>query len=411
MCSADTGRSWSFQFFFGANQVIADLRVEGGFYVATERGIQYVQLAPGGSRQNLTFPLRASRMAIGFTTGGQTVIWVSDGLFLYRSVDGGARFDPLQVSISRVEVAPGAPTILYGQRSFRMAGQSLLARSQDGGVTWIDIGAGFEPGLIFALTADPQFPSIVYIASEKEVYRSEDSGETWRLLDRGLTNGSVQTLQFDSAGNLWAGATLAARGFVMKLNLAKPEIEFSTCISGSGGAAGLLTAAREDGRIFVVGGTNSSDFPVTAENKAVGNSYHQMFAAVFDSSSGQLESSRLLGRAGSAAALDPLGRLHVVGSAAPADVAELDLPFNGSFQSGQTDGLWTTIDLDVGRILQATWIGGAGTDNLTAIAIGTDQKVRLVGTTTSSNFPVTPKAIQSQTGGRVDSFLTVLPLP
>jgi hypothetical protein len=420
-CSTDGGQSWTTKAFSGINQVVADPRTEGGFYLATNQGLEYLPLLAGSIGPNLNFPIQANWMAID-PSGKQTVIWVSFGGILFRSLDSGSHFDLVDTPAffsfyARFEVAPSMPSVLYSYSS--QTGQPQFARSDDGGSTWKNIGAGFGPGFISSLVIDPQSASTVYIGSENGVFRSEDSGETWRLLDQGLTNGVVQTLQFDSAGNIWAGAILAARGFVMKLNIVQPALEFSTLLSGSGGASGASVIAREDGQVVVFGSTPSTDFPVTIENSFGGSPYHQMFMSVFDSS-GQLKSSRLLGTFGAAAAFDSLGHLHVVGSGSAADVFPSDVAVSGTFRGGGTDGpwtrrgtdgLWRTIDLEAGRVIQATWIGGSGTDSLTAIAIGNDGKVRLVGITTSDDFPVSSEALQVQRGGQIDSLLAIIPLP
>jgi photosystem II stability/assembly factor-like uncharacterized protein len=440
LCSTDGGQTWSFKVFSGINQVLADPKIEGGFYLATDQRLQYLQLADSGFR-NLDSPVPVRWMAID-ASGERTVLWAGNGSSFYRSVDGGAGFERLNGAFSRFEVAPNAPNILYALRSSRTPGQPLLARSRDGGTTWSDIGAGFEPRFIQSIAIDPQSASIVYIATLDGVFRSEDSGQTWSLLDVGLTNGALQTLQFDGAGNLWAGAALGNQGFVLKLNLEQAAIEFSTWLGGSGGAAAALgnqgfvlklnleqaaiefstwlggsggaaavwPIAREDGRVTVLGRTLSSDFPVTVKDRPAGNPYSQMFMTVFDSS-GQLESSRLLGPSGAAMTLDAAGRLHVAGSGTGTEVFGADVRVNGTFRGGTSDGLWTTIDLDTGKLIEATWIGGSGADTLTGIAIGKDRKVRLTGTTTSSDFPVTSGAVQTQSGGQTDSFLTVTRLP
>src|SRR5207248_3908618 len=88
LCSADGGRSWSSKVFFGVNQVIADPKIEGGFYVATDQGIQYVGLASG---RNLNFsftarPTPAARWMAIDPSGQETVIWFYDGASLYRSL-------------------------------------------------------------------------------------------------------------------------------------------------------------------------------------------------------------------------------------------------------------------------------------------------------------------------------------
>jgi hypothetical protein len=86
------------------------------------------------------------------------------------------------------------------------------------------------------------------------------------------------------------------------------------------------------------------------------------------------------------------------------------VPIGGSFQGGGDEGLWTVLDLETGRVVQATWLGGSGADEITGIAIGPDGMVRLAGTTSSDDFPATDP-LQAKREGFADGFLAVAPWP
>jgi hypothetical protein len=112
----------------------------------------------------------------------------------------------------------------------------------------------------------------------------------------------------------------------------------------------------------------------------------------------------LIGLEGRAFARDALGRLHVVGSSRTKRETVGGIRIGGDFQGGASDGLWTVLDLEASRVVQATWLGGSAADEITGVAVGPDGMVRLVGTTSSDDFP-TANPLQPKRAGMVDGFL------
>lgn len=72
---------------------------------------------------------------------------------------------------------------------------------------------------------------------------------------------------------------------------------------------------------------------------------------------------------------------------------------NGIGYDPRYDGLIVKIAADGSAILSATFLGGTDADQLQAIAVASDDSVLVAGGTSSSDFPVTPDALNPKYGG------------
>ena len=137
-------------------------------------------------------------------------------------------------------------------------------------------------------------------------------------------------------------------GFLTRLSRDGRQFEFSTFLGGSGAEYWLMPTPDAHGRIYVVGGTSSRDFPVTPD------------------------------------AMQP------------------------RFGGGQEDAVIAVLDADASRLLYATYLGGNGDDLIRSLALGPEGEVYLVGSTSSDDFPVTDGAVQKAQGGKGDAFILKL---
>jgi photosystem II stability/assembly factor-like uncharacterized protein len=85
-------------------------------------------------------------------------------------------------------VDPRSPDILYlsGFNTFHTETDSFFFRSDDGGTTWQDLGAGI-PNMLDAIAVAPSEPAVVYaIEDGVGLLRSGDGGQSWSLEGEGL---------------------------------------------------------------------------------------------------------------------------------------------------------------------------------------------------------------------------------
>lgn len=126
----------------------------------------------------------------------------------FASDDGGGNWRPLNRGVAAPNLPPGEP--LAGHNIHRLwrhparAGRLYrqcycgVYRSDDGGESWIDIGAGLPSGFGYALSGEPDDADSVYVVpvdsqdlrtvcdGRLRVYRSRDAGQTWEALGAGL---------------------------------------------------------------------------------------------------------------------------------------------------------------------------------------------------------------------------------
>jgi photosystem II stability/assembly factor-like uncharacterized protein len=164
-------------------------------------------------------PAKPSLILLGGATGG---IW--------RSADGGARFDPVideqtQLGVSQIVFSGSNPEIVYaavGARNTNFLGSGVL-KSSNGGQTWARVSDNPLPqGGITGLAVDPSNPNRVYLAefgafgldgnltARGGFFLSTDGGLTWgRTFEGNALNLAMQTaapqtlyMSIDKAGVL-----------------------------------------------------------------------------------------------------------------------------------------------------------------------------------------------------------------
>ena len=191
--------------------------------------------------------------------------------------------------------------------------------------------------------------------------------------------------------------------FVSKLNGDLTNLITSTYLGGSAYDYSLSMVIDPDGNLYVTGGTESPDFPITS---GAYNTSHN--AGVFVSKlSGDLTSllaSTYLGYGDSySIATDSGGNIYVTGGTSLSDFPAT----TGSYGGGRVDVFISKLSGDLASLLASTYLGGAGYDIGSAIAIDSGGNIYVAGSTfdESSDFPTTTDAYDTSydNGG---SFIT-----
>jgi hypothetical protein len=181
-----------------------------------------------------------------------------------------------------------------------------------------------------------------------------------------------------------------------------PTLVYSTFLGGSVSQSGQGIRVDASGNAYVVGWTNSADFPTTAgafqTSKGTAGS---AFVSKFNPDGSALVYSTFLGGTGGAGAsgiaVDASGNSYVTG-AAGADFPTTAGAFQTNYAGGDNDVFVTKLNT-AGLLVYSTYLGGTGTDGAAGIAIDVSGNSYVTGGTNSPNFPTTAGAFQTSLPG------------
>ena len=170
--------------------------------------------------------------------------------------------------------------------------------------------------------------------------------------------------------------------FVAKLDSSLSTILAVTFLGGSAYETAYAIALDSKGNVYLAGGTNSSDFPgvgpgsadstYASDFQAPFGAYHEAFVAKLDSNLGKILNATFLGGSSiddaHAIALDSKGNVYVAGSTFSSDFPGVGA---GSADSTNFSGeaFVAKLDSSLGKILNATFLGGSKGEDALAIAV------------------------------------------
>ena len=231
-----------------------------------------------------------------------------------------------------------------------------------------------------------------------------------------VTPGALQTANNE-------GQSGVTDGFVAKLNATGTALVYSTYLGGNGGPSGLGYGDKSlaitidaAGNAYVTGAAGSTNFPVTqGAYQTTNHSPTTAFVTKLNPGGTAVLSSTYLGgsngAAGQAIAVDATGNIYVAGTTGSADfpvtagALETTMP-------GPWDGFVAKLNPSVTTLLYSTFLGGSGGsdfvpntsliapigDTANGLALDSAGDAYVVGSTSSSNFPVTTGALQPANG-------------
>ena len=201
-------------------------------------------------------------------------------------------------------------------------------------------------------------------------------------------------------------------GFVSKFN-GSGGLQYSTYFYESSGILTNTTAIAVDGSgsAYVTGmALSDGTFPLTSTSicdpAVYGFGCSYAFLTKFDPSGSTLSYSTFLGVNNSASPtsllLDAANDAYVLALTYSSSYALV----NGieSYSSGE-DTLLVEVDAAGSSELWATYLGGSLDDYGAGIASDSNGNIYVAGSTDSTDFPVTPRALQPSLGGNTDTFV------
>ena len=222
------------------------------------------------------------------------------------------------------------------------------------------------------------------------------------------TNFPTTAGAFDTTFN---GGTLDA--FVAKLNASGSALVYSTYLGGSGSEssgnpAGAI-AVDATGSAYVTGTTSSANFPTTAgAYDTTYNGGYDAFVAKLNASGSALVYSTYLGGSGGdegwGIGVDAAGSAYVTGltssSNFPTTAGAFDTTYNGN-----GDAFVAELNTSGSGLVYSTYLGGSSGDQGNSIDLDAVGNVYVAGQIASSDFPTTPGAFQTSSGGGEDAFV------
>ena len=255
---------------------------------------------------------------------------------------------------------------------------------------------------------------------------------TYAAFIGGSLNDSLGGMAVDSKGFVYLTGTTASanfptvnaaqttlgstttNAFVMKLDLFEVPL-YSSYLGGSGTDTGNAISVDSQGRMWVTGGTQSTNFPIVNGFQGAQGSQDAFVSGIdpTQSGSGSLFFSTYLGGGywdtglGIAPASD--GTIWVVGGTYSYNFPVAGASFNPNYSSGGDAFVAQINTTQGGSYLQyGTFLGGAGEEEARNIILDPKGRVIVSGYTLSQNFPISSDALQPQYGGNTDAFITIL---
>jgi len=227
-----------------------------------------------------------------------------------------------------------------------------------------------------------------------------------------VTDNSFMTTLPERGDSPW---DIGLSGFVMKLSSDLNQIKAATYIGGDDGDDHLYDMAlTQDGDVYVIGNTDSANFPTTTE--AFDPEYNgsvDIILARFDSNLRDLKASTYYGQQhyqyGRDIAINETGDVYAVGQVNTRYNNNPEYPgaAQNTFQGGFNDILLIRFDSILSAVTAITYLGGTNDEYATTVSLR-ENDVYVSGYTASLNFPPQRGNRQELGAGTYDIFTVAL---
>jgi hypothetical protein len=258
------------------------------------------------------------------------------------------------------------------------------------------------------LVIDPAVTYATYLGGTAE---DDGYGIAFDSSGNAYVTGQTASTNFPDVGNTNKGGFDV---FVTKIAANGSSLVYSTYVGGSGTDSGNAIAVDAAGDAFVAGGTSSTDFPTSGGFQKTPGGDLDAFVFELNPDGTALTYSSYLGGAGDDSAvgiaLDSSGNAYVVGSTESTNFPTLN-PIQKQL-NGASNGFVTKLNSSGGALVYSTWLGGGTGDFASAVALDSSGNAYVTGGTQNTTFPTTTGAFQTTCGscggGLDDAFVTVI---
>lgn len=203
--------------------------------------------------------------------------------------------------------------------------------------------------------------------------------------------------------------------FVATLNPAGRALVYATFLGGSGYESGRSITVDRTGSAYVMGWTESRDFPTTPGTFDTSfNGWCDLFVVKLNPAGSSLTYATLLGGSGgdwgyvgSGIAVDRAGNAYVSGSTTSWDFPTTPGAFD-RYYSNYQDGFVAKLNPAGSALDYATFLGGSDYDTGHGIAVDGAGSAYVTGGTFSTNFPFTAGAFDTSYNGGGDTYVAKL---
>ena len=189
-----------------------------------------------------------------------------------------------------------------------------------------------------------------------------------------------------------------------------PTLTYSTYLGGSGGDEAYGIDVDAQGNMYIVGLTQSANFPTANPFQATYRGGTDAFVTKMNSEGTALIYSTYLGGTGLdqgfAIALDALGQATITGNTNSTNFP-VENPFQPAYGGGVVDSFASQLSASGSALIYSTYLGGSGFDTGQGVAIDDTGSAYIAGLSNSTNFPVV-NAYQPTNAGGQDVTLTKL---
>jgi hypothetical protein len=223
--------------------------------------------------------------------------------------------------------------------------------------------------------------------------------------------GATLSTNFPLQNPIQASSASLEDAFIAELTSDGSALVYSTYLGGDARDFGNSIAVDTSGNAYITGSTGSKDFPTEDAFQPNRGSLRDAFVAKINPSGEAILYSTYIGGSaddfGGSIAVDSAGNAYVVGTTESADFpTPIPNPFQGS-NAGQKDVFVSKFNPFGDTFLYSTYLGGSGNDFGNGIAVDAFGNAYVTGTTLSNDFPM-QDALQPIPGGNSDVFITKL---